>query len=58
MEDYAYAIKGKAIDGYLVGSTVIFDAYYFTNQPTFFSYALKVSKHIGFIIVTIVITII
>tara|TARA_Y100001978_G_scaffold203333_1_gene228396 strand:- start:26797 stop:38664 length:11868 start_codon:yes stop_codon:yes gene_type:complete len=27
VEDYAYAIKGKAIDGYLVGSTVIFDAY-------------------------------
>jgi hypothetical protein len=27
VEDYAYVIEGKAIDGYLVGSTVIFDAF-------------------------------
>jgi hypothetical protein len=27
VENYAYAITGKAIDGYLVGSTVIFDAF-------------------------------
>ena len=27
VEDYAYVIEGKAIDGYLTGSSVIFDAY-------------------------------
>ena len=27
VENYAYSIAGKAIDGYLVGSTVIFDAF-------------------------------
>jgi 6-phosphogluconolactonase (cycloisomerase 2 family) len=26
IEDYAYVMNGKAIDGYLVGSTVVFDA--------------------------------
>lgn len=27
VEDYAYVIEGKAIDGYLIGSSVIFDAF-------------------------------